>query len=120
MMTGETWQEQTAFEGVASTIVVVTGISDCTDKSYEIRVDCLGLDSFSGAVPMAFYIWSERTDGSAREDYTSMFKVGSYWRISGKIEYVESEIQFIDPVYMPYQGVACETLKRAHMQQDKS
>jgi hypothetical protein len=113
MMTGDNWTEQIAFDGTASAVIIVTGISECAARRFELRLECLGLGTYLTPMPMAVYIWDARETNTAREYYRSIFKVGTCWRISGKIDYDEEQLVFTDPVYMAYSGEACEKLRYA-------
>lgn len=110
MIAGENWTEQTTFEGNASAVVIVTGIQECAATRFEFRLECIGLDAYSGPMDIAVYFWDERDAKEARLFFRSTFEIGSCWRISGKIEYDTDAVHFLDPVYMPYSGKACEQL----------
>lgn len=112
MISGDTWTERVELEGFASAVVMVTAMSDCPAKRFELRLECIGLGTHNTPIPVTVYIWDERPANEAREYYRSKFEVGSFWRISGRIDYEET-IVFSDPVYMSYSGRACEILSDA-------
>ena len=118
--TDESWPEQVSFEGNASAVVIVAKTEEgfpggAPSDRYEFILDCIGLDEFLTSMPILVYL--HMLDGqnipSAREYYESIFKVGSCWRISGKIGHYADCVSFDDPVYMPYSGKACQKLVSA-------
>lgn len=110
MMTGESWSEHKEFEGHASAVVIVTDVRGTACTRYEVQLECLALGSYSGPFSLAVYIWDEREASWCRDFYYSTFKIGSCWRISGRIEYDDNGLVFVDPIYMPFNGNACELL----------
>lgn len=113
MVTNESWKEQCSFSGHGSTVVMVIGTQECPAEKYEFRIECVGLDSFSMPVPIVAYIWDKRDTNTARQYFQVLFEKGTFWRFSGSIEYEDNTITFVDPVYMPFYGEACELLASA-------
>lgn len=112
MMTGETFTEQMEFDGNASAVVIITNKIYCAAKKFECNLEGIALGNYSRKIPISIYIWDERESSAARAYYDSTFEIGSFWRISGKIEIgEEGSPVFIDPVYMPYRGAACKVLE---------
>ena len=113
-------KEQASFEGNASAVVVVAKTEEGvpggspSDRCAFI-LHCIGLDTF--LTPMTILVYFHARDGqnigSAREHYQSIFKIGSCWRISGKIGHYAESVYFDDPVYMPYAGEIPEILNNA-------
>lgn len=114
MITGESWKEQCSFSGHGSAVVMVIGTQECaTEKTYEFRIECIGLDSYSKPATIVAYIWDKRDTDTARQHFQTLFKKGTFWRFSGSIEYDDGTIVFVDPVHMPFYGEACEYLASA-------
>lgn len=111
MMTNEQWSDSPCFFGHASTVIIVTYAASHPGPNYEFYLEAIGLDSFSAPADMKAYIWDKRDSGRMQEHYEKLFAIGSTWRISGKIEIEDKCIVFVDPVYMPYIGEACKSLK---------
>lgn len=112
MVTGEVWTEQVSFEGQAYAVVIVKRVEDYPGTRYELRLECLALDSSSGPLSLTVFLWDDREAGWCRDHYRSKFEVGTCWRISGKIDCYCDSLTFIDPVYMPFEGKASELLRR--------
>ena len=110
-VTGETWTEQVSFEGHASAVMIVTHVDGCAASRYEFRLEGLALGAGSDPLDVMAYFWDEREHNLCRDFYHSTFTLGSCWRISGKIESQDQAIVFIDPIYMPFSGKACELLR---------
>lgn len=112
-MTGDNWNEETTFCGFGSAVIMVVSTSDCPAKNYEFMIDCLGLDCYSRLVPMVVYLWDKRPAEKARDYFQSHFTKGSFWKLSGRVDFEGDHLVFTDPVYMPYDGDAQKLFKTA-------
>lgn len=111
MMTNEKWSDSPCFSGNASTVIIVTYTTSHPGPNFEFYIEAIGLDSYSVPANMRVYIWANRDSMNVQEDYEKIFEIGSVWRVSGQIEVEDNCIVFVDPVYMPYHGEACKSLK---------
>lgn len=119
MRSAETRSDHIVFEGTASCVAKVMAVEpqpSGENESSVFMLECLGGPQLTGGkpIPILVYIFDDKRDYyAARDYYSTVFEIGSFWRISGPIEYDHDAVVFLAPVYMPYAGDTCELLEHS-------